>query len=128
MLTIDTTGKSTQECGHCGGWHQGACPRVKAVEYYRDGTVKRVEYHDQQPVVWPITPEMPPWPYGPICTQPTTPFIGDIHVGDLDCDGTTSAIATSYPPGSTASYTDDGGRYTTTRRTSGILNLRYAPK
>lgn len=37
------------ECGHCGGWHSGACPRVKSIEYHRDGTVAKVEYHDPNP-------------------------------------------------------------------------------
>lgn len=31
-------------CHHCGSFHQGGCPRVKAIEYYPDGTVRRVEY------------------------------------------------------------------------------------
>ena len=35
----------TPYCGHCGGIHQGPCPRIKAVEYYPNGTMKRVEYH-----------------------------------------------------------------------------------
>jgi heterodisulfide reductase subunit C len=33
-------------CGHCGGCHAGACPRVKSIEYNPDGTVRKVEYHD----------------------------------------------------------------------------------
>ncbi len=32
-------------CGHCGNWHSGPCPRVKAIEYFPNGLVKRVEYH-----------------------------------------------------------------------------------
>lgn len=35
-------------CGHCGMYHQGQCPRIKSIEYWPDGTVKRVEYHDSQ--------------------------------------------------------------------------------
>lgn len=38
-------------CGHCGVYHSGPCPRVKAIEYYPNGTIKRVEYHAPQPVV-----------------------------------------------------------------------------
>ena len=26
-------------------WHQGACPKVKAIEYHPNGTVKRVEFN-----------------------------------------------------------------------------------
>ena len=43
-------------CPHCSGphsavFHGGPCPRIKAVEYYPDGSIKRVEYHgkDEQP-------------------------------------------------------------------------------
>jgi len=36
-------------CGHCGYGHSGTCPRIKAIEYYANGTVKRVEYHEPQP-------------------------------------------------------------------------------
>jgi len=36
-------------CGHCGLIHGGPCPRVKAIEYHLNGTVKRVEYHDSRP-------------------------------------------------------------------------------
>jgi hypothetical protein len=32
-------------CQHCGSCHPGACPRIKAMEYHLNGTVKRVEYH-----------------------------------------------------------------------------------
>ena len=37
-----------QQCGHCGLMHTGPCPRIKAIEYYPDGTVKRVEYREPQ--------------------------------------------------------------------------------
>lgn len=38
-------------CPHCAGWHTGQCPRVKAIEYFQDGRIKRVEYHQEQPYV-----------------------------------------------------------------------------
>lgn len=31
-------------CNYCGSNHEGKCPMVKAIEYYQDGTVKRVEF------------------------------------------------------------------------------------
>jgi hypothetical protein len=37
-------------CPWCSGWYQqvyhggGPCPRVKAIEYYPDGLVRRVEF------------------------------------------------------------------------------------
>lgn len=36
----------TEPCTHCGHYHFGPCPRIKAVEYWPNGTVKKVEYHD----------------------------------------------------------------------------------
>jgi hypothetical protein len=51
MLTATNGLFALTRCVHCGCWHAGACPRVKAVEYHPDGTVKRVEYHEPPPVV-----------------------------------------------------------------------------
>ena len=51
-----TDGKEGK-CRYCGSHHEGACPRVKAVEYYRDGSVKRVEFHDPKPVIVSRRPE-----------------------------------------------------------------------
>lgn len=31
-------------CGYCGCLHDGTRPKVKAIEYYPNGTVKRVEF------------------------------------------------------------------------------------
>jgi hypothetical protein len=36
----------TGQCPHCASYHSGRCPVVKAIEYFNDGRVKRVEYHD----------------------------------------------------------------------------------
>lgn len=36
-----------------GVWHQGACPRLKAIEYHPNGTVKRIELHPLPLVVNP---------------------------------------------------------------------------
>jgi hypothetical protein len=61
-------------CTHCGGRHTGACPRVKSIEFHRDGTVKRVEYHPwAQPFLppaspIPVAPLQPANPWGPWCT------------------------------------------------------------
>jgi hypothetical protein len=36
------------KCGLCGSVaeHSGICPRVKAMEYHPNGTIKRIEFHD----------------------------------------------------------------------------------
>lgn len=31
------------KCPYCGLYHDAICPRVKAIEYNPDGTIKRVE-------------------------------------------------------------------------------------
>jgi hypothetical protein len=42
-VTDFTQGK----CWHCGsGSHPGQCPRIKAIEFFADGVVRRVEYHE----------------------------------------------------------------------------------
>lgn len=38
-----------RQCGWCGIIHGPMCPRVKAIECYPDGTVKRVEFHENMP-------------------------------------------------------------------------------
>lgn len=47
MLAYDTP----PMCPYCGFGHTGTCHRVKAIEYYPDGSVKRVELHEPQPVI-----------------------------------------------------------------------------
>lgn len=41
-----TAGHPTEECGHCGKVHSGPCPRIKAIEYFENGVIRRVEYHE----------------------------------------------------------------------------------
>ena len=55
-------------CPYCGMLHlqgSGVCPRVKAMEYYQDGTLKRVEFYGSEMVTMPCQPyPFPsyPWP------------------------------------------------------------------
>lgn len=35
-------------CEHCGVGHIGTCPRIKAIEYYENGSVKRVELREPE--------------------------------------------------------------------------------
>lgn len=48
ITPLRESGSTTQLCGHCGLWHGGIgiCPRIKGIEYYPDGTVKRIEYFE----------------------------------------------------------------------------------
>lgn len=54
--THTSTASETAKCPYCAGLHDAVCTLVKAIEYYPDGTRKRVEFHPPQPVVgnqWP---------------------------------------------------------------------------
>jgi hypothetical protein len=58
-------------CGYCGGYpaHGPAqCPRVRAVEYYPDGSLKRVEkFEPGEPTTWaPPSLTVP----GPVVASP----------------------------------------------------------
>lgn len=66
------------ECPHCSRKHDGRCPIVKAIEYFANGKVKRVEYvtaADFPPIApsgvrvgpaYPVYPQTAPW------TSPTS--------------------------------------------------------
>jgi hypothetical protein len=41
-----TAGHDTLTCEHCGKVHSEPCPRIKAIDYFPCGTIRRVEYHD----------------------------------------------------------------------------------
>lgn len=43
-------------------YHGGSCPRVKSIEYYPNGTVKRVEFVTPNDYAAPIQPQ----PYAPV--------------------------------------------------------------
>lgn len=44
-------------CPHCGMIHDTTCPRIKAMEYHQDGTIRRVEFHS--PASYPVEPPKP---------------------------------------------------------------------
>lgn len=56
--SVQPTG-ACQWCSSGSSWtiHAGACPKVAAIEYHKNGTVKRVEFH--QPPVQYSGPEQP---------------------------------------------------------------------
>lgn len=44
MKTIEQTGGLEDRCPYCNNHHAGkTCPRVRVIEYNRDGSVKHVE-------------------------------------------------------------------------------------
>jgi hypothetical protein len=48
------TGQIQEGCRWCGGFHNSICPTIKAMEYYPDGTVKRVEFKPAQDYAAPL--------------------------------------------------------------------------
>ena len=40
----------SDKCPHCGIIHETTCPRIRALEYHPDGSLKRVEFHGQMPL------------------------------------------------------------------------------
>jgi hypothetical protein len=53
----------TEKCKHCGNIHEFRCPLVKSIEYYEDGTLKKIEY-------------MTPADYGTMSTVISVPVYG----------------------------------------------------
>ena len=51
-MTSTTTLEVKGYCPYCSNppydyvYHGGACPKIKAIEYHPNGTVKRIEYKD----------------------------------------------------------------------------------
>jgi hypothetical protein len=55
---ISSADPSTAKCPHCGLSHDTTCPRIRAIEYYPDGTTKRVEFHGAAPIAAPSPGDM----------------------------------------------------------------------
>lgn len=36
----------TNTCRYCGSWHQGVCARIEEIEYFANGTIKRVKLRE----------------------------------------------------------------------------------
>jgi hypothetical protein len=52
----DTRDIEMETCRFCGAEHGGRCPFVKAIEYHRDGKIKRVEFIGSEPSPLPYVP------------------------------------------------------------------------
>lgn len=77
------------DCQYCGKSHGRRCPEVRAIEYYENGAVKRVEFMTVSDYMAPLRPmptltfsEPKPW------THPTWgPATGCQFGSDLHRDG-----------------------------------------
>lgn len=58
---MSTSAADFNKCLHCGMGHTGRCPQVKAVEYYPNGQVKRIEYVTPGDFVAPLGVPIPPF-------------------------------------------------------------------
>jgi len=45
---MDASFMKPRNCPHCGMIHRTTCPRIAAIEYHPDGSVKRVEFATPQ--------------------------------------------------------------------------------
>lgn len=95
-------------CQYCGNIHGGMCPRIKTIEYYANGQVKRIEFRDQDPPAAPMQlvpiypgggPYWPNTPFWPVvfgeAGQTSSPDLGDLRVynaGSVDWYATTSGV------------------------------------
>lgn len=67
---INTSTANLTNCQHCGNYHTGQCPRIKAIEYYANGTVKRIEFFEPAQAysgLWQTQP-LPNVPYKITCS------------------------------------------------------------
>ena len=47
---------TTTKCQYCGGTHGPNCPIIKAIEYFPNGTIKRIEYMTPSDYLTPVAP------------------------------------------------------------------------
>jgi hypothetical protein len=44
---VSTNDYGPPQCGYCGAYHVGICPRIEEIERYPDGTAKRIKFRPQ---------------------------------------------------------------------------------
>jgi hypothetical protein len=52
-------------CAYCGGSHAAVCGLIKAIEYFQDGSVRRVEFKTAMDYPQAVIGQLPPrtsWP------------------------------------------------------------------
>ena len=47
----ETTGLADTQCYYCGLYHDDVCGRVESIEYHPNGTVRKITFHADAPVV-----------------------------------------------------------------------------
>jgi hypothetical protein len=69
-----STSATNSKCPHCGLIHEMTCPKIKAIEYHPNGTVKRVEFFSIGDQLGPVMPA--PLPVAPLSPYPITCVTG----------------------------------------------------
>lgn len=75
MTNLSTTTGEFKPCELCSDettkiYHYGRCPKIKSIEYYPDGQIKKIEFRDIEPIFVPYpypapfipTPDYPVYP------------------------------------------------------------------
>jgi hypothetical protein len=97
-----------EACQHCSSpgnpvFHPGHCPRVKAVEYYPDGRVRRVEFHPEPPPA--------PWPPPGVSLLPLLTFGPGLPGGLTPPDPELLALARQAVEAQEARKNEDAGEW-----------------
>lgn len=86
---------SSEPCHHCGNCHNGRCPRIKVIEYYRDGSVKRVEYFDSAQPLSASTPFVRLEPTDPY-KAPYVTTCGSVTISDTEARVVINSLMANY--------------------------------
>jgi len=54
-MSETTNSASGAKCQYCNGYHPALCPTVKAIEYFENGKIKRVEFKTAADYLAPLT-------------------------------------------------------------------------
>lgn len=68
----------SEPCKYCGASHGVRCPSIAAIEYHPDGTVRRVEFVQPQPLTLGAYPQPLP---SPNPTSVASPFVARTIAG-----------------------------------------------
>lgn len=46
VMTVPSTMTVGSTCQWCGWYHETVCPRIRSIEYWQNGAIRKVEFHD----------------------------------------------------------------------------------
>lgn len=110
---ISTSTANLNTCEWCGCIHSGKCPQVKAIQYHKDGTVKRVEFFAPNDYVAPVVVK-PFEPSQPRVGVTLTPFrwdTGTAGTSAIPISGISASISNTEGANTTGSGADMNSPY-----------------